>query len=407
MRVLVAPDSFGGTLPAATAARAIADGWRAGAPGDDVRECPLTDGGPGFVETLRATLGGDLLSATVASPLGVPVPATVLVVTGDDGARTAYVESTQATGLALVPVDRRDPARASSAGVGTLLALARGTGARRVVVGVGEGASHDAAAGMLAALGVGAGIGGPLGAGADSLADLTGDDLAGLDRVRSDWAGVDLVAACAVDLPLLGLHGASASAAAGRGASPEQAQGLERAFGHAAHVAVAALGSAARPDLLAAARPTTPVARLAGLPGAGAGGGLGFGLALLGARLLPGATVTADLLGLPGRLAEVDLVVTGEGRFDWRSLHDRVCAVVAGHALAAGIPTVVIAGRVDAGRRELAASGVAAAYAVHETPAAPRAGAATDPAPGFAGGGADPVAALVARSARVARTWSR
>ena len=405
MRVLVAPDSFGGTLSAPQAARAVVEGWRSAAPGDDVRACPLTDGGPGFVETLRATLGGELLSATVRSPLGAPVPAAVLVVTDDAGARTAYVESTQATGLSLVPAATRDPTRTSSAGVGDLLEVALGAGARRVVVGVGEGATHDAGAGMLAALGVGARAartpdsgdpGGPLARGGGALATVTAADLDGLDRVRARFADVDLVAACDVDLPLLGLHGTSAAAAQPRGATPEQAQELERALGHLAHTAVGALGpGAVRRDLLAGARPTAPVARLTGTPGAGAGGGLGFGLALLGARVLPGAALVADVLGLAARLADVDLVVTGEGRFDWRSLHDRVCAVVADRALAAGIPTVVVAGTVQAGRRELAAAGIAAAYPVHDAPPG-------GPVPAAG----DPRAALAARAARVARTWS-
>lgn len=399
MRVLVAPDSFGGALSAPQAARAIGDGWRRTAPADDVRLCPLTDGGPGFVESLRATLGGELLSATVRAPRGTPTPAAVLVVDDGAGVRTAYLESTQATGLTLVASDRRDPTRTSSAGVGELLDLALRAGARRVVVGVGEGATHDAGAGMLAALGVGAGPGdGPDGAldyGGGALARVTPADLEGLDRVRARWSGIDLIAACAADLPLLGLHGASAAAAGARGATTEQGQGLERALGHFAHTAVAALGPAAvRPDLLAGSRPTSPVARLTGLPGAGAGGGLGFGLVLLGARLLPGAAHVADVLGLAVRLADVDVVVTGEGRLDPGSLHDRVCAVVAERALAAGIPTVAIAGRVEVGRRELASAGIAAAYPVEDGP------------PGGPAHVAGDAAALTARAARVARTWS-
>jgi glycerate 2-kinase len=416
VRVLVAPDSLGGALPAHRAAPAIADGWRRAAPADDVRTCPLSGGGPGFLEAVRATLGGELLSVTVRSPLGTPVPATVLVATDERGHRTAWVESTQATGLSLVPVDRRDPTRTSSAGVGDLLALALGTGARRVVVGVGEGAVHDAGAGMLAALGVGAATprddGHVLGGGGGGLGGATATDLAGLDRLRDRWAGVDLVAACDADLPLLGLHGASASAAGSRGATPHQAQDLERALGSFAHAAVAALGPrAVRPDLLAGGRPTAPVTRLTGTPGAGAGGGLGFGLSLLGGRVLPGPAVVADLLGVPARLADVDLVVTGEGRVDGRSLHDRVCAVVAQAALGAGIPTVVLAGRVEAGRRELAAAGIAAAYAVDDglTADAGWWDDAGDHVDGVGSGAraGDPARVLADRAERVARTWSR
>jgi glycerate kinase len=395
VRVLAAPDHFLGILTAAQVAGAVREGWRTTAPDDDVRLCPLSDGGAGVLETLHATLGGEVLSVTASSPLGERVPAAVLVVDVASGTRTAYVEAAHAVGTALVPTERRDPVRATSAGLGVLLRCALDSGARRVVVGVGEAASHDAGAGMLAALGVGGGPDGVLGAGGGALGTVTPADLAGLAEVRAAWAGVDLVAACATDLPLLGLHGASATDAERHGATAGAAQDLERSFGGYAHAAVAALGTAAgRPDLLLSARPATPVARLTGLPGAGAGGGLGFGLALLGARLLPGAAVVAEAVGLRERVEDVDLVLTGERSYDGRSRHDSVTATVAEHALAAGVPTVVLAGHVHAGRRELAAAGIAAAYPVAD--------------PGDDDGWlADPRGSLSSRAARVARTWSR
>ena len=153
MRVLLAPDSFGGTLTAIQAAEAMAAGWRRGAPGDDVRLLPLADGGPGFVEILHAVLGGDLVPVTVTGPLGDPVPAVVLRTAGPAGT-TVYVESAQAIGLHLVPAERRDPTRTTTAGVGELLLAARDLGATRVVVGLGGSSTNDAGAGMLAALGM-------------------------------------------------------------------------------------------------------------------------------------------------------------------------------------------------------------------------------------------------------------
>lgn len=395
MRVLIAPDDFGGTLTAQEAASVLADGWRRAAPGSDVRTCPLSDGGPGFLATLRASLGGELLSVTVASPLGEPVPGAVLVVPGtQDRPRTAYVESAHAAGLALVPPARRDPGSTSTSGVGELLRAALATGATRVVVGLGGSATNDAGAGMLAALGVGD-PGSPLVRGGGELGDVVADDLAALADLRAELAGTDLVAAYDVDVPLLGLHGASAGFAAQKGATPVQAQELERALGHFAHVAVGALAGVVRPDLLAGARPSSPVARLASQPGAGAAGGLGFGLALLGARLLPGSALVADAVGLAARIADVDVVLTGEGRFDWQSLHGKVVAAVAERALALAVPTVVLAGQVDVGRREWGAAGIAAAYAVAETPVQVREALA------------DPAGTLGRRVERVARTWSR
>jgi glycerate kinase len=396
VRVLVAPDRFGSALPATRAAAAIRDGWTRAAPSDDVQVCPMSDGGPGLVASLHSVLGGELLSATVRSPRGDDVPAAVLLVTDDGGAATAYVESTHATGPALLPDDagRPEAESASSGGLGQLLALARETGARRVVVGLGPAATYDGGAGMLAALGVGDGTDGILGDGVRHLAQVSAPDLRGLRELRAAWTGTDLVVACDTDLPLLGLHGASASAAA-RGEVPgDRAQAMERAVAHLAHVAVAALGTdPVRRDLLAPG-PTTP-ARLTAMPGAGAGGGLGFALALLGGRLLPGPAVVADAVRLAVRLADVDVVVTGAADLDPVALHGSVVTTVARAALAAAVPTVVLAGQVLVGRRELAAAGIAAAYPIQDTP--------DDEGPWRS----DLAGALARRAERVARTWSR
>lgn len=390
--MLVAPDGFGSSLTSAQATTTMVAAWRAAAPHDDVRGCPLSDGGPGFVETLHATLGGELVAVTVTGPVGRPVPAAVLVV-GDGPARTAYVESAHAVGLALVPAAERDPTRTTTRGLGELLVAARGTGARRVVVGLGGSGTNDAGAGALVGLGL-ADPHGRLGAGGGALAGVEPGDLAGLAALRADWAGTELLVATDVDVPLLGLQGASAGFAPQKGATPEQAQDLERALATFARLAVDALGGVLRPDLLAGARPASTTARLTHAPGAGAAGGLGFGLALVGARVVPGAALVADLVGLDAALAHADLVVTGEGRFDWQSLHGKVASLVAQRALPHAVPTVVVAGQVLVGRRELSAAGITGAYAVSEQP---------DQVPAAL---ADPAGTLAARVTRVARTWS-
>lgn len=383
--VLIAPDSFGTALTAREAADRIAVGWCRAAPHDEVTTCPLSDGGPGFVENLHASLGGTLVAATVSGPLGLPVPAAILLV-GD----TAYVESAHALGLALVPADRRDPTRTTSRGVGELVTAAVGAGARRVVVGLGGSSTNDAGAGAL----VGLGLEAPdLARGGGALVDVAARDLVGLRDLRARLAGVELVVATDVDVPLLGLQGASAGFAPQKGATPEQAQDLERAVATFAHAAIEALGDALRPDLMAG--PGSAGRRLLTAPGAGAAGGVGFGLSLLGARLVPGAALVADAVGLDGRLAGSDVVVTGEGRFDWQSLHGKVTTAVAARALAHAVPAVVIAGEVLVGRRELSAAGVTSAYAVAEGPDEVAAALAD------AGG------SLERRAERVARTWSR
>jgi glycerate kinase len=398
VNILLAPDSFGGTLSAVEAADAMARGWERGAPHDTVAVLPLADGGPGFVQILHAALGGDLVPVTVSGPFGAPTPALVLLVTTRSG-RVAYLESAQAVGLHLVPPDERDPTRTSTTGVGELVRAAVGLGAGRVVVGLGGTSTNDGGAGMLSALGV---RGDALARGGGALIDLARQDLEGLTDLRRELAGVDLVVATDVDVPLLGLHGASAGFAAQKGASPDQAQELERALGHFAQLVASVVeADGVRPDLMASSAGPGSEAATAGaraltqLAGAGAGGGLGFALAALGARVLPGAHVVADAIRLPTHVAEAEIVVTGEGTLDWQSLHGKVVSAVAHEGLRHGIPVVVVAGQVLIGRREWGAAGIAGAYAVSESPDQ------------LAEALADPAGTLETRVERVARTWSR
>ncbi len=398
MRVLLAPDSFGGTLTAVQAARALASGWSRGAPHDDVTRLPLADGGPGFVDILHASLGGDVVPVTVAGPLGEPVPAALLCVPGATGP-TVYVESAHAAGLHLVPPDRRDPTVTTSFGVGELVLAARSLGAVRVVVGLGGTGTNDGGAGALAALGMASPL---LRRGGGALVDVGPADVGDLAAARAAVAGLDLVVATDVDVPLLGLHGASAGFAAQKGATPQQAQDLERALGRFAAVLDASGDRPAGRVLPLAVRgPGGDTSageaggrRPAQLPGAGAAGGLGFGLATVGARLLPGAAVVADAVGLARQVAAADLVVTGEGTLDWQSLHGKVVSAVASAAADRGVPVVVVAGQVALGRREWSAAGISGAYAVAERPEA------------VAAALADPAGTLAARAERVARTWS-
>jgi glycerate kinase len=386
VRVLVAPDSFAGTLSARQAALAIMDGWRRYAPADEFELCPLSDGGPGFLDVLQAGLGGQLLPVTVPGPFGDSVPAGILLTTAADGRRVAYVESAQACGLHLVGPDRRDPRVTSTTGVGALLEAARRAGAQRIVVGLGGSGTNDAGAGMLGWLAERAGLDRDgrfaerLGRGGGELRGCSRSELAPLAGLRARWADVDLVLASDVDAPLTGFHGASAGFAEQKGATPEQAQELDRALADFATAAVQACGLPHR---------------LSGLPGAGAAGGLGFALLLLGGRRVAGAQTVLDTVAMTDRLRRSDLVVTGEGRFDWQSLRGKVVAGVARAALETGTPVIVVAGQVQVGRREMAAIGVKSAYPVARTPAEIRAAFA------------DPARALAERAQRVARAWSR
>lgn len=387
VHVVIAPDSFTGTLTAAQAAEAIAAGWRTSAPDDLVTLLPLSDGGPGFLDVLGRALPVDQVETvvtTVADPLGRDVPAALLVV-AEEGRRTAYVESAHAAGLHLLGADERNPAVTSSYGVGQLLRAALAEGVDRVVVGLGGSGTNDAGAGMLAALG--AGSTGDLARGGLALGSVSDDALAGLPAVRERLAGTEVVLATDVDNPLLGLQGASAVYAPQKGASPELAHDLERALGRFSEVARRTLPQSA--DLL-----TGDIRCLEREPGAGAAGGLGYGLLLLGGHRVSGVAEVLDAVGFRGLVAAADLVVTGEGCFDWQSLHSKVVAGVAAVALETGTPAVLIAGQTKVGRREAMALGLSGTYAVSNGAAEVRAAHA------------DPVGTLTARAARVAATWS-
>lgn len=363
MRVLIAPDKFAGTLTATEAAEAIAAGWRRRAPADQLSTVPMADGGPGFVDTLHASLGGELLAVTVTGPYGEPTPGAVLVRDG-----TAYVEAAQACGLHLTPPDERRPEQAGSVGVGELLAAAIDADVRRVVVGLGGSASSDGGGGMLAALGAEADV--PL---TEGVAGLRGVTRVDVEPARSRVAGVELVAASDVDNPLLGLRGAVNVFGPQKGVPEDRKPALDGLL----------------QDLAAATD-----RGVADQPGAGAAGGLGFALLLLGGTRTAGVELVADAVGLAGLAADSDLVLTGEGAFDYSSRGGKVVSGVARAAADALRPCVVLAGRVDVGTREMRAMGVESAYA------------ATDLV-GAEASLADPAGSLATLAERVARTWSR
>jgi glycerate kinase len=259
--------------------------------------------------------------------------------------------------------------RRSSHAVGILLAHALEAGARRIVVGVGGTATTDGGAGLLAALGAYA-DGGDLDDGPHGLRTLEAVDVEAAVGLMS---GVDLVLASDVDSPLTGLFGAARTFGPQKGIAEEDLPWVDGALQRLA-------------DLTDK--------RLALEPGAGAGGGIGFGLLLLGARRVSGIDLVAELTGLAGRAHRADVVVTGEGAFDFSSRAGKVPAGVAAVAAEALRPCVVLAGRVDVGAREMRALGVDAAYSLVESAGAERAVA-------------EPAAALAELAERVARTWSR
>lgn len=361
MRLLIAPDKFAGTLSAVQAADAIAEGWRRRDPDAECDLVPMADGGPGFVDVLHASLGGDLVAVTVRGPHGDEVPATVLRV-----GETAYLESAQACGLHLV--GDGDPEEASTYGVGQLVAHAVDGGARRVVLGAGGSGTTDGGAGLLDALGATADV--PLDSGARALAGVTRVDLApALTRVH----GVELVLASDVDNPLTGLFGAAKVYGPQKGITEERVVVVDQVLEEFARASDR---------------------RTALEPGAGAAGGLGHAMLLLGAVREPGLDVVADAVGLADRVRRVDLVVTGEGAFDFQSRSGKVPYGVAQIAVAALRPCITMAGQVLVGSREMRALGMDAAYAMVD-------------AVGEERSFADPYGALADLAERVARSWTQ
>jgi glycerate kinase len=366
MKVLVAPDAFGGTLTAPEAARAIVEGWHRHAPDDELSIAAMADGGPGFVDVLHESIGGELAVVTVRGPVGAEVPVAVLHADG-----TAYVESAQACGLHLV--DPQDPMHATTYGVGEAIGAALDAGARRIVVGLGGSATNDGGAGLLAALGATADV--PLDEGPAALSGVTRVDLV---PARSRLRDVELVIAADVDVQLLGMFGATKTFGPQKGLTDEQIIAVD---GTLDRFVEATCGS------------TPAERRIADAKSAGAAGGLGFALMLLGGSVTSGIDLVADAVGLTAQAGSHDLVVTGEGTYDFSSRAGKVVFGVAAVAGAAARPCIVLAGQVVVGSREMRAMGVESAYSMADL-------VGIDAAMG------EPYASLAALAERVARTWS-
>jgi glycerate 2-kinase len=295
-------------------------------PTGTVLEVPLSDGGEGWLETMVG--GADaMVEVPTTGPLGKPLVGRFGLI---DGGRTAVVEVATASGLHL---HRPTPAtfRASSSrGTGALIAAALDRSVERIVVGLGGSATTDGGAGMACALGARLtdSTGRPIGEGGAALALLAEVDLSELDRRLTR---TEVLAACDVVNPLLGPEGAAAVYGPQKGGGSADIAAVENGLASFADLVEEAIGRPLRDE-----------------PGAGAAGGLGFGLvAFCGAHLSRGIDLALDAVGFDAALVGVDLVITGEGRVDSQTLDGKVCAGVARRARVAGIPCVAIGGAVD------------------------------------------------------------
>ncbi len=322
--VLIACDKFKGTLTAAQACAAVAAGIRRIWPAAGITTRPMADGGDGTARVICEACSGQWLTETVTGPLGDKVKAGWAWLNSE---KTAVIEMSEASGLRLVPPERRNPWRATTIGTGELMKAAIRKGAEKIVVGIGGSATNDGGAGMAWALGY-------------RFLNTAGAELepqpANLESVAKivppqDFRMPEIVAACDVTNPLLGPHGATAVYGPQKGVRLERIPAFESALAHFADIVRRDLGM----------DPTET-------PGAGAAGGLGFGLLTFArARMEPGFDLVARITGLESAVRAADLVITGEGSVDHQTLNGKGPAGVAGMARRMGKPAVAVGGLVD------------------------------------------------------------
>jgi len=340
LRVLIAPDSFKGSLSSVDVARALAAGWSRARPSDELVLAPLADGGEGTLAAIAECGGWKWMECPAHDPLGRPLTARWL--RSADGTRAA-VELAEASGLSRLPRDEpRNPTAATTEGTGEILRAVLDAGVRHVMIGIGGSATTDGGAGLLRGLGARFG-GGPGGSGGTSgmvgvatsapsaTASLTYVDLSGLDP---RLAQIELRVACDVTNPLLGPEGAAAVYGPQKGAWPEDVAALDAWLTRYADLLETALGITARDRA-----------------GAGAAGGTGFALMCLTQKLrsfdlISGVELVMQETGFDAHLARADLVITGEGQVDAQTAFGKTALGVARRAAAAGVPCLAVGGSV-------------------------------------------------------------
>ncbi|WP_049569826.1 glycerate kinase [Streptomyces sp. SBT349] len=349
-RFAVAPSGLKESLSASAAAEAIAEGLLRVAPGAEIDLLPLVDGGEGTAEALAAAAGGRLVPCSATGPVGASVPTHFALLDG-----TAVVEMAAVAGLSLVPRDRRDPGVTTTYGVGELIRAALDTGVGRVLVGCGDSGTSDGGAGALQALGARLldAEGRELPLGGRALLRLARIDASGLDP---RLAATEVLVACNPYNVLCGPLGVARVFGPQKGAGPDLVEELSAALDHWATILIRDLPPAGT-DLRTG-------------PGTGASGGLGAGLAAVGARLMPRFEVLLGHLDLDARLARADLVVTAEGALDRQTSLGKIPGEVARRAKALGIPVLALAGTIGEGAHEVRLVGVDAYSGILPAPVA-------------------------------------
>jgi len=348
LKILVAPNAFKESLSAIDAARSIAKGIRRGLPNARITEVPIADGGDGTLEAVISGTGGRILRTVVTGPLGNRI-ATEYGITGDG--KTAVIEMSRSSGLALVPQARRNPMRTTSFGTGELIRAALGRGVSRILLGIGGSATVDGGIGALQALGVSFldRHGKPVGCGGAGLLAIAKIELGSLNPTLKR---VEILVACDVDNPLTGPKGAAAVFGPQKGATPAMVKQLDHGLARLAALIRHITGK-----------------RFARIPGTGAAGGIaGSFLGLLDAKLRPGSELVFDLLKLDKIVPKMDWVITGEGQIDFQTQFGKGPGMLAKLAAQHGVPVVGIAGSVADNAGELSSKGFTALFSITNRP---------------------------------------
>ncbi|MCM3213836.1 glycerate kinase [Niallia taxi] len=326
MKIVLAPDSFKESLSALQVAESIERGFKQVLPNAEYVKVPMADGGEGTVQSLVDATGGRIIKKTVTGPLGEAAEAFYGILGND---KTAVIEMAAASGLHLVPVNKRNPLITTTRGTGELIAAALEHNVNHIIIGIGGSATNDGGAGVARALGARfLNLDGQeIAEGGGFLNELAAIDLSHLD---SRLAHVKIEVACDVDNPLIGPKGASAIFGPQKGATPEIVKQLDENLAHYAGIIKKELG-----------------VKIADVPGAGAAGGLGGGLlAFMQAELKRGVDIVMEAANLSDIIAGADLVITGEGKIDGQTIFGKTPIGVAKTAKKHGVPVIGIAGNV-------------------------------------------------------------
>lgn len=324
MTIVVAPDSFKGSLTAIQAAEMMKKAILAVQPQKEVIKKPMADGGEGTTDSLLSATPGDMVSIDCTGPLGQQKSTSYAIIGGD----TAVIECAKIAGLADVPLTKRNPDYTTTYGIGEVMLDALDKGCTSMIVGLGGSATNDGGLGMLLALGMGAFdiYGDPVGIYGADVTNVANVDISGLDP---RFKGIHIKVASDVTNPLCGEEGASAIYGPQKGATKAQIITYDRALKNFSYQIESALDDTFQ-----------------NISGAGAAGGLGFGLLTLGAELVSGATLLGEAMDVEGAIAKADFVLTGEGQSDVQTLYGKAPGYVASLAKKHQIPIILISGSI-------------------------------------------------------------